>query len=453
MSHHPLIVSMSGMRGVVGDSMTPALALQVGMALATWIRQGSIVVGGDTRTSHDTLKGALISGILACGVNVMDVGRVTTPTLQQSILRHHATLGVMITASHNPSIWNGLKLMNHEGSFLTQTEYDAFMACYQRAVWSLASWDAQGALQHDSHAIESHVTLVLDRIDTSPIRQGRPLSVLVDANHGAGAVADPVLLNQLGVSYTILNPEPTGRFAHDPEPLEKNLDQIKGVMAAGGYDIGFVQDADADRLVILDEKGRFIGEDYSLAFCIDHVLQMALQEDPGATHHVVVNLSTSQVVADVVKQHGGTITHTKVGEAHVTEGIRHQKALVGGEGNGGVIYPKIGWGRDSLVGMVLALRHCAVSGRSVSEIVKGYPSYRMIRHRLALESHDQVATVLQSVVDAFPGYPIIRDDGVKVMLDDGWLHARASNTEPIIRVFVEATHEDIAHGYLNRICL
>jgi len=439
------------MRGVVGDTMTPTLALSVGQSLASWIRQGCVVVGGDTRTSHDTLKGALVSGILACGVSVIDIGRVTTPTLQQSILRHQASLGVMITASHNPAIWNGLKIMNHEGSFLTHSEYEAFMACYHAQNWHMAAWDQQGSYHHDPHAIEEHVALVLDRIDTSPIRNGRPLSVLVDANHGAGAVADPVLFRELGVSHTLLNAEPTGRFAHDPEPLEKNLGHIKSVMAGGGYDIGFVQDADADRLVILDETGRFIGEDYSLAFCIDHVLQMATRDDQSPPPHVVVNLSTSQVVADVVARHGGVITHTKVGEAHVTEGLRNTKALVGGEGNGGVIYPKIGWGRDSLVGMVLALRHCAVSGRSVSEIVNEYPAYTMLRHRLALDSHEQVATVLQGVRNAFPNRPTICEDGVKVLLPDGWLHARASNTEPIIRIFVEAPHADIAHGYLKQV--
>ena len=280
-----LIMSMSGTRGVVGGTLTPQIALNTGLAFGSLWKTGTVVVGGDTRTSHDTYKSAVIAGLLAAGVDGVDIGRVPTPTVQQMIHRFNAVAGVVVTASHNPVIWNGLKLMNGSGSFLDDAEYAQFKTIYDTQTWTVGGWDSQGKLSVDPTAMESHVDKILQLIDCSAIRNAG-LRVVIDANHGAGAVSDSVLLDRLGVKYDILNAEPTGRFAHDPEPLEKNLSQIKETLAAGGYDIGFVQDADADRLVILDEKGRFIGEDYSLAFCVDHIL--AIEKEVSPT--VVVNL-------------------------------------------------------------------------------------------------------------------------------------------------------------------
>ena len=442
-----LIMTMSGIRGVVGNPLTPSISLNVGIALGKWLQNGVVVIGGDTRTSHDTLKGSLLSGLLSQGIHVIDIGRVTTPTLQQAIRYHQASAGVMITASHNPAIWSGIKLMNNEGSFLTHHEYDQFIACYHESETSYRDWQSQGQLSIDTQAIHRHVDIILNQIDVSPILNNPHLSVLVDANHGAGSVANPILLDKLGIRYTMLYPEPTGVFAHDPEPLEKNVSAIQASMKQGNYTIGFVQDADADRLVILDETGHFIGEDYSLAFCVDHVLEM--EKAHGA--RVVVNLSTSNILHDVAAKHGASVIQTKVGESHVTQGIRHYHALVGGEGNGGVIYPKIGWGRDSLVGMVLALRHCAIKGETVSQIVSRYPKYKMIRHRIDLSSTDQVEAVLARIKTLFPDSPLNCEDGVKVTLPNGWLHARPSNTEPIIRIFVEADQIDTAQFYLNKV--
>ncbi len=442
---HSLIMSMSGTRGVVGGSMTPAVALETGLALGTYLTGGTVVVGGDTRTSHDTYKSAVISGLLATGCTVIDIGRVTTPTVQQMIGRFNAAAGIVVTASHNPSIWNGLKVMNGLGSFMSPAEYTQFEAVFRSKNWQLKDWQSQGELIVDPSAIQAHVDLVLSKIRWDHIQKSG-LRVLVDANHGAGAVADPVLLQALGVDATILNAEPNGRFAHDPEPLEKNLDHIKSVMAGGGYDIGFVQDADADRLVILDETGRFIGEDYSLAFCVDHILSLEQADSPT----VVVNLSTSQVIADVASRYNATVVYTKIGESHVTQGIKSAKAVVGGEGNGGVIYPKVGWGRDSLVGMVVALSHLATTKQTVSQIVAGYPRYTMLRDKVSVMSQADIQSAIEAIESRFPGFPVNREDGVKITLPNGWVHVRPSNTEPIVRLFVEADSPENAADIMSK---
>ncbi len=440
-----LIMSMSGTRGVVGGTLTPQIALNTGLAFGSLWKTGTVVVGGDTRTSHDTYKTAVISGLLAAGVDVIDIGRVPTPTVQQMIHRFNAVAGVVVTASHNPVIWNGLKLMNGSGSFLDDAEYAQFKTIYDTQTWTVGDWDSQGKLSVDPTAMESHVDKILQLIDCSAIRNAG-LRVVIDANHGAGAVSDSVLLDRLGVKYDILNAEPTGRFAHDPEPLEKNLSQIKETLAAGGYDIGFVQDADADRLVILDEKGRFIGEDYSLAFCVDHILTIEKEVSPT----VVVNLSTSRILEWVAAQHGGTTLYTKIGESHVTQGIKSNHAVVGGEGNGGVIYPRIGWGRDSLVGIVVALAHLAAKKKTVSEIVSTYPQYAMIRDKIAVGSQAEVTHAITEIRNRFSQFPQNELDGVKVTLPNGWIHVRPSNTESIVRIFVEGDTLSLAQDLMKK---
>ena len=284
------IMSLSGTRAVIGESFDPKMALEMAMAFGQ-IRKGSIVVGGDTRQSHDMVKGCIISGLLSVGASVIDIGKVTTPTLQQAILHHKAAGGIVITASHNPIMWNGLKLMNHTGSFLDNQEYAEYMTVYQSKSFQLVSYDKLGTVKDDLNAVERHVNKIISTINIDVIRQAN-LKVLIDANFGAGAVANPVLLDKLGVQYDMIGAEPNGLFDHDPEPLEKNLSALKVGLKQGVYDIGFAQDADADRLVILDENGCFIGEDYSLAYCMDYVLS---KEAHNQTE-IVVNISTSLII-------------------------------------------------------------------------------------------------------------------------------------------------------------
>ena len=441
-----LIMSASGTRGIVGENLHPKIALTIGMAFGSMSHRGTVIVGGDTRTSHDMLKSATIAGLLAVGVDVIDIGKVPTPTVQQLIRHYNAFGGIVITASHNPVIWNGLKLMNATGSFFEADEYDRFMELYTSENFRLATWEEQGKLHIEPHALHIHIDKILSVLDVTSI-QNSGLRVLIDPNNGAGTQADHLLLQKLNVQFDILNNEPNGKFAHDPEPLKKNLSGIINALEKGGYDIGFVQDADADRLVILDEFGRFIGEDYSLGLCIDYILS----QDTSQDRQVVVNLSTSQVIEDIANRHLATTHYTKIGETHVTQGIKQRQAVVGGEGNGGVIYPKVGWGRDSLVGIVIALKYLAESKKSVSQIVASYPNYVMLREKITLPDREQLSALLVTIESLFPKATINHKDGVKLSFDQCWVHVRPSNTEPIVRIFIEAPSLDEATVLWNKV--
>ena len=432
----PLIISLSGTRAVIGETFHPQLAIDTALAFANMLQKGPIIVGGDTRVSYKMVHHAILSGLIAAGIDVIDIGNVTTPTLQQMIQHYQAPGGIMITASHNPIMWNGLKLMNASGSFLNDTEFAQFKDNFDHKNSSLATWDTLGTVTTTTNALELHIEKILANIDTSCIKNAN-LNVLVDANNGAGALANPILLDKLGVTYDILNPEPNGQFAHDPEPLKENLSQIMETLKEGNYDIGFVQDADADRLVILDENGHFIGEDYSFAYCVDHLLT----EETTKNNHIVVNLSTSLVINHIAKKHNSQLTYTKIGEPNVTAGLKSENAQVGGEGNGGVIYPKIGWGRDSLVGIVAALKHLALSKKKVSETISTYPQYNMLRTKFQLQNNAEIPNILEKIKTTFSNNPQDLQDGVKVSFENSWLHLRPSNTEPIMRLFIEAESE------------
>ena len=443
-----LMISSSGIRGIIGESMTPELAVKVAKSYGKLIGKGPVICGGDTRVSHDMVMSSVIAGLTSVGTDVICVGRVTTPTVQQMISAHHAKGGVVVTASHNPVQWNGIKLMNETGSFLTKDEFDAFLSHYDSDQIESVAWPEIGAVSYDDDALSKHIDKILSCIDVSVIKDAN-LNILVDANNGTGALADPILLDKLGVRYTILNPESHGRFAHDPEPLKQNLSEIIAELSNGDYDIGFVQDADADRLVILDETGHFIGEDNSLAFCVDHILG---HEEANVTNkQVVVNLSTSNVIQFMAEKYNATLFQTKIGEPNVTAKLKEVSATVGGEGNGGVIYPKIGWGRDSLVGIVVALKHLAMSQKKVSDVIKTYPKFIMVRDKFTVSSREQVQQFLDQVKTQFQDEKCNTEDGVKVIFENAWLHARPSNTEPIVRIFVEAPNQEIADQILEKV--
>lgn len=440
----PLMMSLSGLRGVVGETMTPQLALKTGLAYGSVFGKGPIIVGGDTRTSHHMLTSAIIAGLTAVGSDVITIGMVPTPTVQQMIRQYNAAAGLVITASHNPIIWNGIKMMNGSGSFFEQDEYDKFMAVFESESWTLKAWDGIGKITHVDTALNDHIDLILKHVNCDRIKAAK-LRVCIDPNNGAGCLPDPILLDKLGVSYTIINNDGNGQFSHNPEPVKDNLVDLMATVKNGNYDIGFAQDADADRLVIIDENGHFIGEDYSLAFCIDHILRQS--SDPNKK--VVVNLSTSLVIEWLSKQHNAQLFYTKIGESNVTQKLKSENATVGGEGNGGVIYPKIGWGRDSLAGIAIALDHLAARKMKVSEIVSTYPSYTMLREKRQLNSKDELTPLLNKIDNAFPNHTKNTEDGLKVLQDNGWIHVRPSNTEPIIRIFIEANNEKKAQEWLE----
>ena len=434
-----VIASLSGIRAEVGDTLTPDLVLSWAQAFGTFIGKGPVIIGGDTRVSYELCKYAAFSGFLATGTEIIYIGNVPTPTVQQAIQKHHAAGGFILTASHNPIQWNGVKLMNDTGSFLNQEEFDQVNAIRTNQTYDLKPYTDLGKITQDDTALTWHIDKILRLIDPHAIRKSS-LKVLVDANHGVGAIATPQLLDRLGVEYDVLFPEPTGVFNHDPEPSKINLVKLMETMQKGGYDIGFAQDADADRLVIVDEKGNFIGEDYSLAFCIDYILK----NDLSGSKDVVVNLSTSRLIEYLAKQHQAIVHYTKIGEPNVTAELKSLSALVGGEGNGGVIYPKIGWGRDSLVGIIIALKYLAETKQSVSSIVDRYPKYSMVRDKIKVDSQSDALAILDKVKSHYQDSEQNLVDGVKVNFDDSWLHVRTSNTEPIVRIFAEARHYDDA---------
>ncbi|MFC1770710.1 phosphoglucosamine mutase [Candidatus Margulisiibacteriota bacterium] len=441
-----LIESLSGTRGIIGENLHPKIGLNMATAFGTLVGKGPVIVGGDTRVSYEMLKNTVISGLISVGTDVIDIGKVPTPTVQQMIIHHKAAGGMVITASHNPVMWNGIKLMNKTGSFLDDTEYEKYLKIYHADAIKLADWPDLGSISRDDKALEKHIDKIISILDIAPIKNSG-LKVLIDPNNGAGCIPNEMLLKKLNIDYTIINKEPHGRFTHNPEPVKANLNQIMAELSSGKYDIGFVQDADADRLVILDEKGTFIGEDYSLAFCMDYILS----KDQSTNKKIVVNLSTSMIADWLAKKYNAEIFYTIIGESNVTQEIKRQNALVGGEGNGGVIYPKVGWGRDSLVGIVIALKHLAEKKQSVSEIIATYPKYILLRDKIQISAREDADKYLAAIEDKHKNCKINKEDGIKIIFEESWAHIRPSNTEPIMRMFVEAGDEVKAKLLLSEI--
>jgi phosphomannomutase len=443
-----LMISSSGLRGIVGEHLTAETIDAFVRAFLKWLPEGKVVIGGDTRTSHDAIAKLIISICQLNGRDVVYIGMCPTPTVQQMVRHHGASGGIAVTASHNPVEWNGIKIINASGSFLSKSEFEPFFEGYlNKNQTEYQSWATVGSYTHDTDAIKRHVDLIEQVLDISSLTTSG-LKVLVDVNHGTGALADPILFDRLGVQVDYLYGEPDGKFSHVPEPLAVNLTELCQQMNDGDYDIGFAQDPDADRLVIVDENGRFIGEDYSLAFSMDYYLS---QLDQSAEKNVVVNLSTSMIINYIASKYNATLFHTIIGEPNVTEKMRQVNAVIGGEGNGGVILPSVGWGRDSLTGIVLGLLHLASKKQSVSQIIATYPTYVMVRDKQPLESKDVVQTKLDAVASHYHDQQLNSEDGLKVSFDDSWVHIRPSNTEPIVRIFAEAKTEAEANQLVDTV--
>ena len=423
---------------MVGEHVTPECVDRLVRAYLCWLPEGTVVLGGDTRSSHDALVKLVMAICQLCGRDVIYIGMVPTPTVQQMVRRHRAAGGFAITASHNPVEWNGIKWIDASGSFLDQRAFESFYEGYTSGQGApFVSWDQQGRSITDDTALSYHIDAIISAL---PALSGPPKKVLIDVNHGTGSVASRQLCDRLGVSMTALFDGLPGHFSHNPEPTANHLSALCDQMATGEYDIGFAQDPDADRLVIVDETGRFIGEDYSLAFCMDGYFNALSVSNPVA----VVNLSTSLIIRWLIESYGGTLHETKIGEANVTEMMKRIGADIGGEGNGGVIVPCVGWGRDSLVGMMLALLHIGQTNQSVSQLVSAYPTYHMVREKQPISSQQDVSVILDRMADYYRNDTVNRDDGIKVTFESSWVHVRPSNTEPILRIFAEAPTKEAA---------
>ena len=438
-----LIKSISGIRGTIGgnagDGLTPLDIVKFTSAYATFMRRNSpvktnvIVVGRDARLSGRMVLNTVVGTLTGMGFDVVNIGLATTPTTELAVVGENACGGIIITASHNPKQWNALKLLNHNGEFLTDAEGKEVLRLAEAEDFDYADVDHLGREQKNYTWLRRHIdhVLALDLVDVDAIRMA-DFTVAVDAVNSVGGIAIPQLLEALGVKKVEkLFCDPTGNFGHTPEPIPENLTAISDFMRQGKADVGFVVDPDVDRLAIVMENGEFFVEEYTLVAVADYVLA----HTPGAT---VSNLSSSRALRDVTVNHGCSYTAAAVGEVNVTTEMRRTGAVIGGEGNGGVIYPASHYGRDALVGVALFLSLLAKSGKKVSELKKTYPQYSIAKTKLELKSGMDVDAILKAVEKHYQGEQMTTIDGVKIDFADGWVHLRKSNTEPIIRIYSEA---------------
>ena len=437
-----LIKSISGIRGTIGgragDTLNPLDIVKFTSAYATFIRKNrpngsnKIVVGRDARISGYMVKNVVCGTLMGMGYDVINIGLATTPTTELAVRWSGADGGIIITASHNPRHWNALKLLNNEGEFLTASEGAEVLDIAEREDFDYADVDHLGCYSDDASFNQRHIdsVLALKLVDVEAIRNAH-FKVVVDSINSVGGVILPDLLKTLGVEYKFLNSEPNGDFAHNPEPLEKNLGGIMDEMAVGKYDLGIVVDPDVDRLAFICENGTMFGEEYTLVSVADYVLS----HTPGNT---VSNLSSTRALRDVTEKYGGKYMASAVGEVNVTTQMKAVHAVIGGEGNGGVIYPESHYGRDALVGIALFLSSLAHKGCTASELRKSFPTYFIAKNRIDLTPSTDVDAILAKVKDLYKNETVNDIDGVKIDFADKWVHLRKSNTEPIIRVYSEA---------------
>ena len=449
-----LIKSISGIRGTIGgrtgDTLNPLDIVKFTTAYATFISHHSpltpkrIVVGRDGRISGPMVRDVVCGTLVGMGYEVIDIGLATTPTTELAVRWHEANGGIIITASHNPTQWNALKLLNSEGEFLTAADGAEVLRIAEAEDFDYAPVEQLGRVIHDDTMNRRHVESVLGLrlADVEAIRK-RHFRVCADTINSVGGIILPQLFEALGVDYEILNGECTGQFAHNPEPLEKNLGDIMDRMRRGlqipskHFDLGIVVDPDVDRLAFICEDGRMFGEEYTLVSVADYVLSAA----DGSPVCTVSNLSSTRALRDVTEKHGGTYAAAAVGEVNVTTKMKEVGAVIGGEGNGGVIYPESHYGRDALVGIVLFLSSLAQKGCTVSQLRKTFPDYQIAKNRIDLTPETDVDAILVKVKEMFAQDPeaVVNDiDGVKIDFPTMWVHLRKSNTEPIIRVYSEA---------------
>ncbi len=442
-----LIKSISGIRGTIGgctgDTLNPLDIVKFTTAYATFIprKSGKIVVGRDGRISGPMVRDVVCGTLVGMGFDVIDIGYATTPTTELAVRMSGADGGIIITASHNPRQWNALKLLNSEGEFLTAADGSQVLEMAEREDFHYAEVDKLGKVVVDHTFDDRHIQSVLDLklVDADVVRNAH-FTVCVDSINSVGGIILPKLLERLGVGYKFLNGEVTGDFAHNPEPLEKNLQGIMQEMRSGRYDLGIVVDPDVDRLAFISEDGTMFGEEYTLVSVADYVLSQT-------AGNMVSNLSSTRALRDVTEKHGGKYAAAAVGEVNVTTKMKEVGAVIGGEGNGGVIYPESHYGRDALVGIALFLTSLAKKGCKVSELRKTFPDYQIAKNRIDLTPDTDVDAILVKVKDMFakdPAAQVNDIDGVKIDFPDRWVHLRKSNTEPIIRVYSEAQTMDQA---------
>ncbi len=444
-----LIKSISGIRGTIGgdpgDGLTPLDIVKFSSAYAAWIKESSgkqnlkVVIGRDARTSGEMVDTLVCGALMGMGVDVLNLGLATTPTVEIAVSMENADGGIILTASHNPGQWNALKLLNGKGEFISAEEGQRILDIVEAGKYDYAPVENIGQVTHLSGFGQKHIDriLALDLVDPEIVKKAE-MKVVVDCVNSVGGIIMPDLLKQLGVAEVIeLFCEPNGIFPHNPEPLPEHLGDLSAAVVDHGADVGLVVDPDVDRLAMIDERGQFFGEEYTIVAVADYILS----KTPGNT---VSNLSSSRALRDVTEKYGYSHFASPVGEVNVSRVMKENKAVIGGEGNGGVIYPGMHYGRDALTGAALFLTFLASQGCTASELRKRYPEYTISKNKVALEPGTDTEEILNKVQEKYMDFPVNTEDGVKIDLPEGWIHLRKSNTEPIIRIYTEAASESVA---------
>lgn len=449
-----LIKSISGIRGTiggnVGDNLTPIDAVKFAAAYGVWIKQQRekkdyrVVVGRDARISGEMIQNLVMNTLVGLGIHVVDLGLSTTPTVEMAVPMEHADGGIILTASHNPKQWNALKLLNKDGEFLDAVEGAKVLEIAESSNLSFADVDSLGKITKNKAYFDLHIIEVLDLplVNVSAIEKAK-FKVVVDGVNSTGGIVIPLLLERLGVDVVKLYCEPNGEFPHNPEPLKEHLTDLSKKVVETGADFGIVVDPDVDRLAFMDEHGEMFGEEYTLVACADYVLSRT----PGNT---VSNMSSTRALRDVTEKYGGTYEASAVGEVNVVSLMKKNKVVIGGEGNGGIIYPESHYGRDALVGIALFLSLLADRKMSVSELRKTYPNYFMSKKKIELTPNLDVDAILKEIENRYQNEQLTTIDGVKIDFPESWVHLRKSNTEPIIRIYTEAKSQQEADNLADR---
>ncbi len=450
-----LIKSISGIRGTIGgrpgDNLTPLDAVKFAAAYGTWLKDYSkkealtVVIGRDARLSGQMIQDLVVATLVGLGIDVVDLDLSTTPTVEIAVPLEKADGGIILTASHNPKQWNALKLLNEKGEFLDAEQGARILKIAEEENFSFTEVDDLGTVTRNDAYIDIHIDEVLELslVDAEVIKAAK-FKVVVDGVNSTGGIAIPKLLEALGVTVVKLYCDPTGHFPHNPEPLKEHLGAICEKVVAEKADFGIVVDPDVDRLAFIANDGEMFGEEYTLVACADYVLG----KTPGNT---VSNLSSSRALRDITEKHGGVYEAAAVGEVNVVAKMKATKAIIGGEGNGGIIYPESHYGRDSLVGTALFLMLMAERDGTVAELRAGYPSYFMSKKKIALTPDLDVDSILEKMAAAYKNEQLSTIDGVKIDFEENWVHLRKSNTEPIIRVYTEAKSQEEAHALADKI--
>lgn len=448
-----LIKSISGIRGTIGglagENLTPQDIVESTAAFAQWLIgqdvPRKVVIGRDARISGPMVAQLAIQTLIAMGFDVIDLGLSTTPTVEMAVPAENAGAGIILTASHNPKNWNALKLLNHKGEFISKADGAALLDLLKGGQIQYAEVTKLGIYMQGERYMEKHIEAILAHplVDVEKIKS-QAYNIVVDGINSTGSIAIPMLLKELGCTFTVVNEEPSGDFAHNPEPLAENLIETSKVIVDQQAALGIVVDPDVDRLAFICEDGKMFGEEYTLVAIADYVLSQR-------SGNTVSNLSSTRALRDVTEKHGGTYYASAVGEVNVVEKMKAVEAVIGGEGNGGIIVPDLHYGRDALAGIALFLTHLAKSELSMTQLKASYPTYFMIKDKIALTPDIDLAAILTQLENQYKDENYNTIDGLKIDFPDRWVHMRKSNTEPIIRVYAEAPSTEEARKLVNKI--